>query len=181
MVIEDGVFVSVLVATTNDNSMDRGPHDPAKFGGPVIRRGASIGASAVLLPGVVIGEYAVVGAGAVVTHDVPPRQLVAGNPARVVRAVPAEWLPPVPATPAARPLRDLPEFIGAFAGELQIPAAPLTAATRLADVPRFDSMGRLAFLAMIDTRLGLVLDADALDGCATLGDLHALVVRTAGP
>ena len=47
MVIEDGVFVSVLVSTTNDNSMDRGPHDSSKFGGPIIRRGASIGAAAV--------------------------------------------------------------------------------------------------------------------------------------
>jgi acetyltransferase-like isoleucine patch superfamily enzyme/acyl carrier protein len=183
MVIEDGVFVSVLVATTNDNSMDRGPHNGAKFGGPVIRRGASIGAGAVLLPGVTIGQHAVVGAGAVVTHDVPPRQLVAGNPARVVKAVPSEWLPATPAAPpaAVAPHLDLPEFIEAFAWELQIAPGPLAAATRLADVPRFDSMGRLAFMAMIDTRLGVVLDADALDRCATLGDLHALVASTAAP
>jgi acetyltransferase-like isoleucine patch superfamily enzyme len=182
MVIEDGVFVSVLVATTNDNSMDRGPHDPAKLGGPVIRRGASIGAGAVLLPGVTIGEFAVVGAGAVVSQDVPPRQLVAGNPARVVKPVPAEWLPKEEMTPpvVVAPRLELPEFIEAFAWELQIAPGPLSAATRLADVPRFDSMGRLAFMAMIDTRLGLVLDADALDGCATLGELHALVTKTGG-
>ena len=74
----------------------------------------------------------------------------------------------------------LPEFIHAFAEELQIPAEPLTATTRLADIPRFDSMGRLAFMAMIDTRLGLILDADALDRCATIADLHALVSKPAG-
>lgn len=94
MVIEDGVFISVNVATTNDNAMDRGPHDPAKFGGPVIRKGASVGAAAILLPGITIGEYAVVGAGAVVSYDVPARKLVVGNPARVVKDVPAEWMPP---------------------------------------------------------------------------------------
>jgi len=96
MVIEDGVFVSVLVSTTNDNSMDRGSHDAAKFGGPVIRRGASIGAGAVLLPGVTIGEHAVVGSGAIVCYDVPAGKLVAGNPARVVKDVPPEWMPKPP-------------------------------------------------------------------------------------
>jgi UDP-2-acetamido-3-amino-2,3-dideoxy-glucuronate N-acetyltransferase len=93
MIIEDGVFISTLVATANDNAMDRGPHDPSKFGGPIIRKGASIGAAAVLLPGITVGEYAVVGAGAVVSYDVPARKLVVGNPARVVKDVPAEWIP----------------------------------------------------------------------------------------
>ena len=93
MVIEDGVFISTLVATVNDNAMDRGPRDPAKFGGPIIKQGASIGAGAILLPGIVVGEYAVVGAGAVVSYDVPPSKIVVGNPARVVKNVPAEWIP----------------------------------------------------------------------------------------
>lgn len=93
MIIEDGVFISVNIATTNDNAMDRGPHDASKFGGPIIRKGASIGAAAVLLPGITVGEYAVVGAGAVVSYDVPARKLVVGNPARVVKDVPAEWIP----------------------------------------------------------------------------------------
>jgi UDP-2-acetamido-3-amino-2,3-dideoxy-glucuronate N-acetyltransferase len=93
MIIEDGVFISTLVATANDNAMDRGPHDLSKFGGPIIRKGASIGAAAVLLPGITVGEYAVVGAGAVVSYDVPARKLVVGNPARVVKDVPAEWIP----------------------------------------------------------------------------------------
>lgn len=75
---------------------------------------------------------------------------------------------------------NLPEFIHAFAEELQIPPGPIIAATRLADIPRFDSMGRLAFMAMIDTRLGLIIDADALDRCETIADLHALVAKPAG-
>jgi acetyltransferase-like isoleucine patch superfamily enzyme len=55
--------------------------------GPTIRRGARVGGGAVLCPGVEIGEEAFVGAGAVVTKDVPPRKLVVGNPARVLRDV----------------------------------------------------------------------------------------------
>jgi UDP-2-acetamido-3-amino-2,3-dideoxy-glucuronate N-acetyltransferase len=51
----------------------------------VIRRGATLGAGAVVLPGVTIGERAMVGAGAVVTKDVEPDTVVVGNPARVVR------------------------------------------------------------------------------------------------
>lgn len=54
----------------------------------VVKRGASIGSSATILCGVTIGEGAVVGAGSVVTKDVPPRAVVAGNPARVLRTLP---------------------------------------------------------------------------------------------
>jgi UDP-2-acetamido-3-amino-2,3-dideoxy-glucuronate N-acetyltransferase len=52
-----------------------------------VKRRASIGSGAVILPGVTIGEGAMVGAGAVVTKDVPPRTIVAGNPARVIRSL----------------------------------------------------------------------------------------------
>ncbi len=55
--------------------------------GPTIRRGARIGGGAIICPGLEIGEEAFVGAGAVVTKDVPARMLVVGNPARVLRAV----------------------------------------------------------------------------------------------
>jgi UDP-2-acetamido-3-amino-2,3-dideoxy-glucuronate N-acetyltransferase len=51
----------------------------------LIEKGASIGSNATILCGVTIGERAIVGAGSVVTHNVPPRAVVAGNPARVVR------------------------------------------------------------------------------------------------
>jgi acetyltransferase-like isoleucine patch superfamily enzyme len=60
--------------------------------GPTIRRGARVGGGAILCPGVEIGEEAFVGAGAVVVRDVAPRTLVVGNPARVLREVPAEEL-----------------------------------------------------------------------------------------
>ncbi len=93
MIIEDNVFISVLVATTNDNTMDRAPSEDAHYQGPIIRLGASVGAMASILPGVEIGEYAVVGSGSVVTHDVPARKVVLGVPARVVKDVPAEWIP----------------------------------------------------------------------------------------
>jgi acetyltransferase-like isoleucine patch superfamily enzyme len=55
--------------------------------GPTIRRGARVGGGAILCPAVEIGEEAFVGAGAVVTKDVPARMLVVGSPARVLRAV----------------------------------------------------------------------------------------------
>ena len=55
-----------------------------------IKRGASIGSGATLLCGVTVGERAVVGAGSVVTKDVPPRAVVAGNPARILKMLPAE-------------------------------------------------------------------------------------------
>jgi acetyltransferase-like isoleucine patch superfamily enzyme len=60
-------------------------HDLIK--GPTIRRGARIGGGAILCPAVEIGEEAFVGAGAVVTKNVPPKALVVGNPARIVRDV----------------------------------------------------------------------------------------------
>jgi len=60
--------------------------------GPTIRRSARIGGGAIILPAIEIGEEAFVGAGAVVTRDVPPRKLVVGSPARVLRNVSAEEL-----------------------------------------------------------------------------------------
>ncbi len=53
----------------------------------LVRRRASIGSAAVILPGLTIGEGSIIGAGSVVTRDVAPRTIVAGNPARVVRVL----------------------------------------------------------------------------------------------
>jgi acetyltransferase-like isoleucine patch superfamily enzyme len=84
--VEDDVFVAPGVQTLNDPSAGHRPAgEPLR--GPVLRRGCRIGGGAVLLPGVEIGEEAFVGAGAVVTRDVPPRTLVVGIPARVVREI----------------------------------------------------------------------------------------------
>jgi acetyltransferase-like isoleucine patch superfamily enzyme len=90
--LEENVFVAPCVVTTNDNFMGRTEQRHAARKGPTIRRGARVGGGAVLCPGVEIGEEAFVGAGAVVTKDVPPRVVVVGNPARVLRDVPEEEL-----------------------------------------------------------------------------------------
>ena len=85
--LEEHVFVAPCVVTTNDNFMGRTERRHALIEGPTIRRGARIGGGAILCPGVEIGEDAFVGAGAVVTKDVPARVVVVGNPARVLRDV----------------------------------------------------------------------------------------------
>ncbi len=90
--LEEDVFIAPCVVTTNDNFMGRTEERKALMKGPTIRRGARVGGGAILCPGVEIGEEAFVGAGAVVTKDVPPRRVVVGNPARILRDVPPEEL-----------------------------------------------------------------------------------------
>jgi acetyltransferase-like isoleucine patch superfamily enzyme len=90
--LEEDVFIAPGVVTTNDNYMGRTEGRHRHRVGPTIRRGARVGGGAVLLPGVEIGEEALVGAGAVVIEDVPPRAVVVGNPARRIRDVPPEEL-----------------------------------------------------------------------------------------
>jgi acetyltransferase-like isoleucine patch superfamily enzyme len=90
--VEEDVFIAPCVVTTNDHDMGRTERRHKARKGPTIRRGARIGGGAVLLPGVEVGEEAFVGAGAVVLHDVPPRAVVVGNPARQIREVPEDEL-----------------------------------------------------------------------------------------
>ena len=90
--LEEHVFVAPCVVTTNDDFMGRTDRRHGLMRGPTIRRGARVGGGAVLCPGVEVGEEAFVGAGAVVTKDVPPRVVVVGNPARVLRDVPEDEL-----------------------------------------------------------------------------------------
>ncbi|MGQ0534587.1 MAG: acyltransferase [Methanobacteriota archaeon] len=85
--IGDEVFVGPHAVLTNDK-VPRAVGDWA-VAKTVVKKGASIGAGAVVVCGVTIGEGAMVGAGAVVTKDVPPWTLVVGNPARVVRRLEA--------------------------------------------------------------------------------------------
>lgn len=90
-VIEDDVFFGPCAMTTNDDTMARHPKGMA-LRGAILRRACRIGGGAVLVPGVEIGEEAFVAAGSVVTADVPPRKVVMGVPARLVRDVPDEDL-----------------------------------------------------------------------------------------
>lgn len=87
MIIGNNVFISVLVSTTNDNSMGRDEDAIDHLIGPVIEDYVTIGAGANILPSVRIGENAIVGAGAVVTKDVPSNKVVMGVPAKIVREV----------------------------------------------------------------------------------------------
>jgi len=89
--LEDGVFIGPHVFFTND-LYPRSPRLPQarhRYAGRAwllptfVKRGASLGAGAVVLAGITVGEFAMVGAGAVVTKDLPPHALVFGNPARV--------------------------------------------------------------------------------------------------
>jgi acetyltransferase-like isoleucine patch superfamily enzyme len=85
-VIEEGAWIGPSVTLTNAR-YPLGRDAKASLRGPTVRRGAKIGANATLLPGVIIGRDALVGAGSVVVHDVPDGAVVVGNPARVVRQV----------------------------------------------------------------------------------------------
>jgi acetyltransferase-like isoleucine patch superfamily enzyme len=88
--IEDDVFITrgvTIVAHFTPTPFLRAYIPNVEFGAVVIKRGAYIGVNAVILPGVTVGEGAIVGAGSVVTKDVPPLSVAAGNPARVIRAV----------------------------------------------------------------------------------------------
>jgi acetyltransferase-like isoleucine patch superfamily enzyme len=87
MRIEDDVFIGPQATFAND-AFPRS-RQPFEIAHSTIRRGASIGAGAVVLPGITIGERAMVGAGTVVTKDIPSLAVVVGNPARVVRVLEA--------------------------------------------------------------------------------------------
>jgi UDP-2-acetamido-3-amino-2,3-dideoxy-glucuronate N-acetyltransferase len=90
--IEDNVFIGHGVMFTNDkrpravnpDGTMRGPEDWTLIP-TVVKSGASIGSNATILPGIIIGEYALIGAGAVVTKDVPAHSTVVGNPAQLLR------------------------------------------------------------------------------------------------
>jgi acetyltransferase-like isoleucine patch superfamily enzyme len=90
--IEDNVFIGHGVMFTNDTyprstTRDGNLQSEAdwKVENTVVKRGASIGTGATILPNTCIGENAIVGAGSVVTKDVPANAIIAGNPARVLR------------------------------------------------------------------------------------------------
>lgn len=89
--IEDGVFIGPHVCFTNDkypkaineDGTLKNPHD-WKIVKTLVKKGANLGANSTILCGITIGEYATVGAGAVVTKDVPNNVTVIGNPAKIL-------------------------------------------------------------------------------------------------
>lgn len=90
--LEDYVFIAPGVVTSNDNFLGRTEERFKHFKGITVKKGGRIGANAVILPGKTIGEDALIAAGSVVTKDVPPRKIVMGSPASVIREVPEEQL-----------------------------------------------------------------------------------------
>jgi acetyltransferase-like isoleucine patch superfamily enzyme len=85
-ILEEGCWIGPNVVFTNAKyPLSPGVKDALV--GPVIKKGAKIGANSTILPGVVIGEHALVGAGSVVAKDVAPGAVVVGNPARVIRHI----------------------------------------------------------------------------------------------
>lgn len=87
--LEDDVFIGPNATFTND-IFPRSKKFPDKFARTIVRRGASIGANATILPGITIEQGAMIGAGAVVTRSVPPNAIVVGNPAKIVGYVDAK-------------------------------------------------------------------------------------------
>jgi UDP-2-acetamido-3-amino-2,3-dideoxy-glucuronate N-acetyltransferase len=93
VIIEDEVFCGPRIITLNDKSIShRRPSLAFTRDAPRLLRAARIGGGSVLCPGVTIGENALIGAGSVVTRDVPDRCIAMGNPARVIGPVPADQI-----------------------------------------------------------------------------------------
>ncbi|MEZ9864929.1 acyltransferase [Vibrio breoganii] len=84
--LEDDVFVGPCVSFTNDK-YPRSKQYSQLTPRILVKKNASIGANATILPGISIGEKALIGAGAVVTHDVPDNAVVIGNPAKIIRYI----------------------------------------------------------------------------------------------
>ncbi|MDY0418956.1 acyltransferase [Enterobacter ludwigii] len=82
--IEDDVFIGPCVSFAND-LYPKSKVYPDSFLTTIIKKGASIGANATILPGITLGENCLVGAGSVVTKDVPQNAIVVGNPAKILR------------------------------------------------------------------------------------------------
>lgn len=87
VILEDDVFIGPNVTFTND-VYPRSRQFPDQFSKTLIKQGASIGANSTILPNIIIGENAMVGAGSVVTKNVEANTLVIGNPAKFIRNLP---------------------------------------------------------------------------------------------
>lgn len=179
--VGNDVFIGPNACFTNDPFPRSGDHSKPL---PItqIRDGASIGAHATILPGLVIGEQAMIGAGAVVTHSVPPRAIVRGNPARVVGYVGTTHADPVvdnrddPAGPQVQAtqvqgvtlhrlpcIRDIRGSLSVGEFERSVPFAPRRFFT-VFDVPSAETRGEhahhrcLQFLVCLKGSLSVIAD-----------------------
>jgi acetyltransferase-like isoleucine patch superfamily enzyme/dTDP-4-dehydrorhamnose 3,5-epimerase-like enzyme len=96
VVVEDDVFIGPNATFTNDR-FPRSRYYEKPLSSTLVRQGASIGANSTILPGIIIGQRALVGAGSVITRDVPAFTIVAGNPARIMGYVDSNPYHPVQA------------------------------------------------------------------------------------
>lgn len=84
--LEDNVFIGPCAAFTND-MYPRSKQYSSEYPKTIIKKCASVGANATILPGITIGYNSIVGAGSVVTKDIPDNVIVAGNPAKIIRQI----------------------------------------------------------------------------------------------
>jgi len=146
--ISDDVFIGPNATFTNDR-FPRSRQKPSEFLRTLVRDGASIGANATILPGLTIGMKAMVGAGAVVTKDVPPYAIVVGNPARIVGYVDSVVRP---VTTAGEPGRS-------SLGKLRVPGAELHEMPIIEDLRGMLSFGEIGrHLPFVPKRYFLVFD-----------------------
>ncbi len=86
LILEDGCWLGPHVVITNA-LYPLSPNVKEELRGAIVKKNAKVGANATLLPGVTIGENSLIGAGAVVTKDVPPNNVAAGNPAKIINTI----------------------------------------------------------------------------------------------
>ena len=143
--VGNDVFIGPNATFCND-AFPRSKQRPAKFAETYIEDGASIGANATLLPGLVIGRNAMVGAGAVVTRSVPANAIVAGNPAHIVGYVEAERIGAATASAVLTPLSQP----GSHA--IGVGAVRLHRLTRVADMRGSLSVGEFGRTVPFDAK-----------------------------
>jgi UDP-2-acetamido-3-amino-2,3-dideoxy-glucuronate N-acetyltransferase len=150
--IESDVFVGPNVTFTND-LFPRSKHYPEKFLPTIIHTGASIGANATILPGIQVGAHAMIGAGAVVTRDVPAYAIVVGNPARIRGYV---------STTDTKAVQ--PQIATAEPGELSVSRAKLIKLPRIVDLRGGLSFGEYdKQLPFVPKRYFVIFDVPSIE------------------
>ncbi len=169
--LEDDVFVGPNVTFTND-PFPRSRHRPDRFEKTLVQTGASIGANATILPGLVIGRDAMVGAGAVVTKRVPANAIVTGNPARIVG-----YVSEAPKVGVIRPTASRTEDVRSAIGGVEL--IPLPVIPDLRGALSYGEVGR--HLPFVPKRYFIVFDVgEEVRGEHAHKTLHQLLICVAG-